>query len=220
MNKMADTNSPAPPQRRISLWLLAPAGIALGFLLVFLLLQLLGSTLFGPRSLHGTVLQSPEPMANFTLTAHTGQPVNLHDYQDKVVMLYFGYTFCPDACPATMSHLAQAMEKLTSAQQEQIQVFMITVDPERDTKEQLADYMAYFHPSFVGLTGTAEEIAQVATPLGIYYRREAGTAASGYLVNHTTSVLVIDKKGHLRLTYPFNTPVEDIAADMRILVRE
>ncbi len=220
MNKTTDTNSPAPPQRRISLWLLAPVGIALGFLLVFLLMQLLGGTLFAPRSLHGTVLQSPEPMANFMLTAHTGQPVSLHDYQDKVVMLYFGYTFCPDACPATMSHLAQAMEKLTSTQQEQIQVFMVTVDPERDTKEQLADYMAYFHPSFVGLTGTADEIAQVATPLGIYYRQEAGTAASGYLVNHTTSVLVIDKKGYLRLTYPFNTPVEEIAADMRVLVRE
>lgn len=220
MNKTTDTNTPAPPQRRISLWLLAPVGIVLGFLLLFLLMQLLGSTLFGPRSLHGTVLQSPEPMANFTLTAHTGQPVNLHDYQNQVVMLYFGYTFCPDACPTTMSDLARAMGELTPAQQEKIQVFMVTVDPERDTKEQLADYMAYFHPAFVGLTGTAEEIAQVATPLGIYYEQKEGTAASGYLVNHTTAVLVVDKKGYLRLIYPFNTPAEDIAADMRILVRE
>ncbi len=220
MNKTVGTNTSAPPKRRISLWLLAPVGIALGFLLAFLLMQLLGSTLFASRSLHGTVLQSPSPMANFTLTAHTGQSVSLHDYRDKVVMLYFGYTFCPDACPVTMSDLAQAMEKLTSAQQEQIQVFMVTVDPERDTKELLADYMAYFHPSFVGLTGTAEDIAQVATPLGIYYEQEEGTAASGYLVNHTTTVLVVDKKGYLRLIYPFNTPAEEIAADMRILVRE
>ena len=189
--------------------------VLVGITAVFLLARFLT-----PPSFYGTSFQSSQPAQNFTLTAHTGQPVSLHDFQDKIVLLYFGYTYCPDVCPATMSELAQAMRQLTPQQQEQVQVIMITVDPERDTPEVLANYLSYFHPTFIGLTGTEAEIAAAAIPLGVYYEQEAGTAQSGYLVNHTASVMALDKRGYLRLIYPFDTRGADIAADLRQLARE
>jgi protein SCO1 len=199
------------------LWLLAGGGLLLGLVLTAAILILRP---FGPPNFHGTVLQSSQPAQNFSLTAHTGEEVSLHDFHGKVTLLYFGYAYCPDVCPATMGELARAMRALRPSQQEQVQVIMVTVDPERDTLEILADYMAYFHPTFLGLTGSEEEIAAAATPLGIYYEKEEGSVASGYLVNHTASVLVLDKRGHLRLVYPFDTNGEDIAEDLRYLVRE
>lgn len=202
------------------MWLWAGIGLVAGLLLTILILSLLGLLPFGSRSFHGTVLQSPHPAGNFTLTAHTGEQVSLHDFRGQVVLLYFGYAYCPDACPATMADLGRAMRELPARDQERVQVIMVTVDPERDTMEMLGDYVTHFHPSFLGLTGTEEEIAAAATPLGIYYEREPGTIQTGYLINHTTTVLAFDKRGHLRLVFPFNTLPQEIAADVRILARE
>ena len=97
---------------------------------------------------------------------------------------------------------------------------MITVDPDRDTPEHLAEYLSFFDPSFIGLTGTEEEILGATTPFGIYYKKHEGTIASGYLFDHTATVMAIDKQGYLRLVYPFGISGEDIAADMRYLIRE
>ncbi len=97
---------------------------------------------------------------------------------------------------------------------------MVTVDPQRDTPEVLREYLAHFDPSFLGLTGSEEEILAAATPLGIYFAAHEGSEATGYLVDHTTSVLAIDKEGYLRLLYSFETPGEAIAEDMRHLVRQ
>ena len=214
---MNATNTEKPAQFNYRFWLLAGGGLLLGLVLTAVILILRP---FGPPNFHGTVFQSSQPAQNFSLTAHTGEQVSLHDFQGKVVLLYFGYAYCPDVCPATMGELARAMRALRPSQQEQVQVIMITVDPERDTLELLADYMGYFHPTFLGLTGSEAQIAAAATPLGIYYEKEPGTIQSGYLVNHTASVLVLDKRGHLRLVYPFDTNGEDIASDLRYLVRE
>lgn len=200
------------------LWLLLGLGVLVvvgGITAVVLLTRALT-----PPGYHGTSFQPTEPIADFTLTAHTGQPVSLSDFRGKIVVLYFGYTYCPDVCPATMHELARAMRQLSPAQQEQIQVAMISVDPERDTPEVLANYMDYFNPAFLGLTGAEAQLAAATTPLGIYYEREEGTVQSGYLINHTASVVVLDKEGHLRLLYPFDTPGEAIAADLRQLLRK
>lgn len=167
---------------------------------------------------HGTVLQSPVPANNFTLTGHDGNPVSLEDFRGQAVLLYFGYTFCPDVCPSTLSELARTKEAL-GRDADKLQVIMVTVDPERDTPEKLEKYVTHFDPDFLGLTGSEDEIAAAATPLGIYYEKQGGSEATGYLVDHTASVIAVDPEGHLRLIYPFGTPGEDIAEDIRHLIR-
>jgi protein SCO1/2 len=159
-------------------------------------------------------------MGEFTLTDHNGDQVSLSDFQGKVILLYFGYTFCPDVCPTTMNELAVAMEKLNQKEREQVQVLMVSVDPQRDTPEALADYLAHFDPSFLGLTGTEEEIAAAAGSFAIFYQKQDGTVNTGYLVDHTASVAALNKEGALRVIYSFNTPGKDIAADLRRLVDE
>ena len=96
---------------------------------------------------------------------------------------------------------------------------MVSVDPERDTPEMLAEYVTHFHPSFIGVTGTPDEIAEVATLYGIFYEAHEGTAATGYLVDHTATVMVIDQDGHLKLVFPFGEPAENIAEDLAYLLR-
>lgn len=200
--------------------LLAAAGILIGVLLGVLILRFVFDVpLFGPPQFNGTVIDSTSPQPNFTLTGPNGKPVNLIDYRGKVVMLYFGYTYCPDICPATMAELADAVEAL-GRRGDEVQVIMVSVDPERDTPERLAQYVSHFHPSFIGVTGTEEELVAVTTPLGIFYEKHEGTAASGYLIDHTATVVVLDKKGYLRLVYSFGTTGEEMAEDLRYLVRQ
>jgi len=144
--------------------------------------------------------------------------VSLNDFRGKVVLLYFGYTYCPDVCPATLVELKQAVAEIGN-KADRVQVIMISVDPERDTPAQLQEYVNHFHESFIGLTGTEEEILGITTQYGVFYEKHEGTANSGYLIDHTATVTVIDREGHLRLLYSFNTPSEDIAEDLRYLVR-
>mgnify|MGYP000848189468 FL=1 len=208
----------APARRaRIFLWVGLAALLLVGGVAVWSLIN--GRLPFMPPQLHGTVIQSPDRVPDFTLDASTGERVSLSDLRGKVLLVYFGYTFCPDACPTTMAELKKVPPALGRSADD-VQVVMISADPQRDTPEVLREYLAHFDPSFLGLTGTEEEILAAATPLGIYYYAHEGSAASGYLVDHTTSVLAIDREGYLRVIYSFETPGEDIAADMRWLVRQ
>lgn len=168
--------------------------------------------------LHGTLLEPPLPAADFTLTSDAG-PVRLSDLRGKVVVLFFGYTLCPDVCPTTMVRLGQAME-LLGKDAERVQVVMISVDPERDTPEKLGQYARAFHPSFLGLTGTREEVDAVASAYGIYHAKAEGSSATGYLVDHTATTTVLDRGGGIRLLWPFEVPAEDLAADLRIMLRK
>jgi len=170
-----------------------------------------------PHSFHGTLMQSPAEAHDFTLISHTGQPVSLSDFRGKVVMLYFGYTFCPDVCPTTLSEAARAME-LLGEEADEVQLMMISVDPERDTPASLADYVAHFDPAFLGLTGTPEQIAEIATLYGIFYEKNEGSAATGYLIDHTATITVIDQDGHVKLIFPFGTPAQDLAEDLDYLI--
>ena len=171
-----------------------------------------------PHVFHGQILQASEPVADFTLTSHTGERVKLSDYRGKLVVLYFGYTFCPDVCPTTMAELRQAMQAL-GPKADQVQVLMVTVDPERDTPERLGAYVQAFDPTFVGLTGAADEIAQAAAPFGIFYEKHPVEGKSGYLVDHTATVAVLDEQGRLRLLFPYGTSGKDIADDLAYLMR-
>jgi protein SCO1/2 len=171
-----------------------------------------------PYQYHGLLLDSPKPAADFTLTGADGQPVSLSDLRGKLTVLYFGYTYCPDVCPTTLSDVAKAMKELGS-KAEDVQFVMVSVDPERDTPERLNEYVTYFDPRFVGLTGSPEEVAAAATPFGIFYQKHEGTAATGYLVDHTATLTVIDEEGRVRLVLPFGTAFQDIADDLAHLLK-
>ncbi len=132
----------------------------------------------------------------FTLDSADGK-VSLSDFRGKAVAVYFGYSFCPDICPTTFANLASAMSRLTPEQAEQLQVIFISVDPERDTPESLKEYVEYFHPSFIGVTGSKEELDEVVARYeGTQYMiiKEA-SEAMGYTVGHTSFVYFFDKSG-------------------------
>lgn len=198
----------------IKLIVLAVVGLAIGVLLAFLLLSWLR-----PYSYHGMEITAETPVTNFELTGPGGESVRLIDFRDKVVLIYFGYTFCPDVCPATMVELNNALELLGN-KADDVQVLMITLDPERDTYEQLESYVTHFNPTFMGLTGTEEELLTVTSPLGIFYEKHEGTPQTGYLIDHTATVAALDRNGRMRLIYPFGTTGEEIAEDMKHLLRD
>ena len=166
-----------------------------------------------PHEFVGTVLDDPEPAPALTLTAAGGEQVSLDDFTGKAVLLYFGYTSCPDVCPTTLAALADALDELGSRRDE-VQVVMVTVDPARDTPELLASYVAHFDPGFVGLGGTAEEIATAASAYGIYYQKGEGTVETGYEVDHTAQVMLIDPQGRYREVLPFGLDGAAIAGDV------
>ncbi len=166
-----------------------------------------------PYTFHGTVMQNPSGAPDFELMSNTGQKVALDDFRGKLVVLYFGYTFCPDVCPATLVEIAGAMDIL-GEDAKKVQTIMISVDPLRDTPEALGEYVAHFDPSFLGVTGTEEEVAQLATLYGVFYEKHEGTAATGYLIDHTATVMVIDENGDLKLILPFGTTAAEIAEDL------
>jgi protein SCO1/2 len=189
-----------------------------GFLVGLALVAWWGIPRLMPHTFTGTLLQSPSEAHDFTLISHTGQPVSLSDFRGKLVMLYFGYTFCPDVCPASLSEAAGAMDIL-GEKAEDVQLIMVSVDPERDTPEELADFVAHFDPAFLGVTGTPEEIASIATLYGIYYGKSEGSIATGYLIDHTATITVIDREGHVKLIFPFGTTAAEIAADLDYLLK-
>jgi len=173
---------------------------------------------FRPHTFHGSVIQSPDLAHDFTLNAANGKTVSLSDYRGKLVLLYFGYTFCPDVCPATMGNAAQAL-RLLGNKANDVQLIMISVDPERDTPEKLAEYVTHFHPSFIGVTGKPEDLMQIASLYGVFYEKQDGTEATNYLVDHTATLMVIDRKGYLKLVMPFGVSVKEIADDIKYLLR-
>lgn len=194
--------------------LIFAAGLMLGLALVLAW----GLPHLQPYTYHGTILQTPIPAYDFELQSNQGQTIQLSDFRGQLVVLYFGYTFCPDVCPATLFELAEALEIL-GPDASQVQVIMVSVDPDRDTPERLAEYVRYFDPSFLGATGSPQQIQEVASQFGIFYEAHEGSAASGYLVDHTASVLVIDKNGYLNLILPFGTEAADIAEDLEQLLK-
>jgi protein SCO1/2 len=188
-------------------------GMALGIGLALLILPR-----FLPHKFHGTLIQSTNPAPNFTLESSRGGEVSLSDFSGKLVILYFGYTYCPEVCPTTLAQVDKAVESL-GRKAGDVQVMMVSVDPERDTPERLASYLKNFNPDFIGASGSVEQIAETATAYGIYFEKHPGTPATGYLVDHTATVLVIDRTGHLRMAFPFGTTAQDMASDLAYLLR-
>ncbi|MFO7255608.1 MULTISPECIES: SCO family protein [Limnochorda] len=168
---------------------------------------------------HGRLLEPLREAPVFSLTDHQGEPFHLADQRGKAVLLFFGYTTCPDVCPATLGTLGQ-MKRQLGADGERVEVVFITVDPERDTPARLAEYLGYFDPSAIGLTGPPEELARVREAYGVYAERvNDPQAPGGYWMNHTATVLLIDPEGRLRLSYTFGSAPAEIAEDVRRILR-
>ena len=150
---------------------------------------------------------------DFTLQSLQG-PVSLHDYKDKVVLLFFGYTHCPDICPATMNNVANALRSL-KAKSDQVKVLFVTVDPERDSAEHLAKYVAFFHPNITGLTGTAEEIKSVAGAYDAEFFKQVAEGSKGYEMIHTSMLFLINSDAKILDIMSHHTEPDDIAIAVR-----
>jgi protein SCO1/2 len=166
----------------------------------------------------GTLYADPQPAPDFELTAPNGEHFRLSDHQGEIVLMFFGYTSCPDVCPTTLAEARRILEGL-GEDVDNVTFLFITVDPERDTPEVLGTYATAFHPAIVGLTGSADDLAAVRQDYGIVAEKEIleGSAA-GYAVTHTARVFLVDAEGRLRLTYSFGTPPEDILEDINHLL--
>jgi protein SCO1/2 len=163
-------------------------------------------------------LASPPQGGDFVLDSVNG-PVALADLRGKVVLIYFGYTWCPDICPTNLVLIAGALKALKPEELERVQVLFVSVDPERDSVERLAEYSGYFHPEILGLTGTPRQIAEVAKLYGAAYRRtELADSAMGYVVDHSAYSHLVDTQGKLVSNLDHATPSAEIVAAIRTLL--
>lgn len=134
---------------------------------------------------------------DFTLQSAQG-PVSLSDFRGRLVLIYFGYTSCPDICPTSLGALSAALKKLSPEEMARIQPLFISVDPERDTPERLVDYVHYFHPKMIGLTGTLAQLREIADRYGAYFRKAEVTGSTlGYAVDHSSVIYMVNEEGVL-----------------------
>ena len=154
---------------------------------------------------------------DFHLTDHNGQPRKLADFRGKVVMMFFGYTHCPDVCPTTLTEMALLIKQLGKAGN-QVQVLFVTVDPSRDTPALLAQYMPAFNPSFLGLYGDEATTAKVAKDFHIFYQKQPGADGKQYTIDHSAGTYVFDKNGRLRLFMRYGQNLNDMEHDVKILL--
>lgn len=154
--------------------------------------------------------------ADFHLVDAEGKPRSLADYRGKVVALFFGYTHCPDVCPTTLADMAQVMRQL-GRDEDKVQVLFVTLDPERDTRQMLAQYVPAFHPRFAGLSGDAAATAQAARAFGVMYQRQDGKNG-GYTLDHSAGTYLIAPDGKFVLLAPYQQKAELLVQDIRLLL--
>ncbi|MEY4099704.1 MAG: hypothetical protein RL300_875 [Pseudomonadota bacterium] len=153
----------------------------------------------------------------FSLADHNGKIRTLQDFQGKVVMMFFGYTQCPDVCPTSMAEMAQ-VKQLLGKDGERVQCLFVTVDPERDKPEMLKEYMAAFDPTFLALVPTPEQLVSLAKDYKVYYKKVDGKTPTSYTMDHTAGNYIYDPSGKLRLFTRYGTKPELTAADIRQLL--
>lgn len=141
------------------------------------------------------------PGGDFTLTDHNGERRSLHDFKGKAVLLYFGYTGCPDACPTTLTKIKQVYQSLGEKKAKKIQTVFVTIDPERDSLSKLKNYMNFFEIDAIGLRGSPEEVRKAADLYGVTYEKVEMGSAAGYLMDHSTYTYLIDPSGKLRYRF-------------------
>jgi protein SCO1/2 len=163
-------------------------------------------------------LTGAEYARGFALTDHNGKPRTLADFNGKVVVVFFGYTRCPDVCPATMLQMKEVMGKL-GPDADRVQMLFVTLDPERDTQQVLAQYVPAFDPRFLGLYGDSETTLKTAKEFKVFYEKRAGSSPGAYTIDHTAASFVFDPKGRLRL-YVKHDQVDSLVDDIQTLLKE
>ena len=202
------TNLTASVSRRLLLRAIAGAG----------LLAVLPACSDSSAGFTGSDISGTSLGKGLALIDHTGQPRTLADYAGKVLVVFFGFTQCPDVCPTSLAELAQTMQELGD-DADQVQVLMVTVDPERDTPNVLAQYVTAFDARFVGLTGTPEQIKAAAASFKVSYakvKRDDGD----YTMDHLAAFFLLDKQGETRILHRANAGAAALANDLRMLVHE
>ena len=163
------------------------------------------------QAFHGSMIDPPMPASDFTLTSQNSEKISLSDLRGKYILLFFGYTSCPDECPATMGVLKQVHYQLKD-QADKIQVVFVTTDPDHDTPQALGEFLGRFDPSFIGLTGTKADLQPIWADYGVTVLDEGTT--------HSLRIYLIDPQGNIPLTYPSASNADDITADLNRLFKE
>ncbi|MBA3032394.1 MAG: SCO family protein [Gammaproteobacteria bacterium] len=167
-----------------------------------------------PHTVLNVPLAAPPVGGDFTLDGPAG-PFALAELRGKLVVLQFGYTYCPDICPTGLSIIAQMLASLTPVELARVQVLFVSVDPERDNVARLVEYTTFFHPSIIGLTGQSARLAEIAGRYGAAFVRQDNVSAGGYVIDHTALTYLIDRDGRLVASLPHALPAEQLAAEIR-----
>lgn len=172
-----------------------------------------------PYLYSGTVLQTSTPAPALEgMSFSDGTQADLAAYVDDVVLLYFGYTNCPAVCPTALASVATALRDMDGAERDRVHLLMVSVDPERDSPDELQSYVEFFDPTFAGLSGSRENIDSVASQYGVFYELGEGTPETGYVVDHTATMLGIDTGGALRVVWPPTASGNDLQRDIEELL--
>jgi len=168
---------------------------------------------------HGAVIEPPAQAADFTLTDQDGNPFRLSDQKGKIVLIFFGYTHCPDVCPITLAEFKQ-IKAMLGDKADQVRFVFVTVDPERDTPETINTFLQNFDPTFIGLTSDRATLEPVWKAYGVYQEQQDAGSAAGYLVDHSTPTYLIDPQGLWHINYPYGMEAEKIAQDLQHMMKE
>ena len=195
------------------------------YYLLFILTAVIGLTVLieivfrRPYSFHGTVINPPLPVTDFALQTANDETFRLSDAKGKIVLLFFGYTSCPDVCPITLGTFKQVHERLGDDAQK-VAFVMVTADPDRDTPEKVSESVSRFNPEFVGLSGSRADLEALWDELGVFVEKQDTGSAAGYLVSHTSSVFVLDGNGSVLMTFPYGTTAIDMADDLTQFLKQ
>jgi len=190
--------------------MLLVAFAATAFVLALLIARLVvGPSLFGGAQIGMPVIGGP-----FQLTDHQGRTVTEASFRGRFTLIYFGFTFCPDFCPTSLQIMADALDQIGPAAQ-RVQPILITVDPERDTVEQLAAYVPSFGPNMIGLTGTMEQISAAARAYRVYFKKADGGSATDYGVDHSSIIYLMGPDGRFITHFTHQATAEQIAAAIK-----
>ena len=170
-----------------------------------------------PAKLYGADIAGADFVGDFDLLDHHGAKRQLTDYQGKVVVLFFGYTHCPDVCPTAMADMAKMM-KLLGSDANQVQVLFVTLDPERDSQQVLAKYVPSFDERFVGLYGNAQQTAEAAKRYKVFFEKKDVAGKSGYTIDHSAGAFVFDKAGKVRIYFRNGQKPNEMASDLKQLL--
>jgi protein SCO1/2 len=194
----------------------------LGISIVIGLLTTIGAAWFfmdQNYTYQGVLIDPPAEATDFSLNDQNGNPFRLSNQRGEIVLIFFGYTNCPDVCPVTLSEFKRIKAQLGD-QADQVRFVFITVDPERDTQERMLAYMNNFDSTFIGLRGERVALEPIWKAYGVYQERQDLGSAAGYLVDHSARIYLIDQQGRWRLNYAYGMEIEKITSDLQHLLRE